>query len=319
MKADFILPIYIDTNALLDLLASIEGGFSVVEKITTQSSETRSTNRGVRADAGTEFGIPNVLSMLKVNLGYSSDWKKGREDGQVAETEKYHTYGSLFFRLREFLDANELIKRVDDSESWSNVRPTDFVEISGVFRPNPLANSLEIIDKLIGIIQLVDTDTFTSNTGTARKRTPEEKKRAQEAKRKAQAQFKQMEEIRKFLKGISSDIQSENIRVFVVESNSSTLEFRSVVLLYLNYLRDPTMTEISYKEYHLLGKVVRKIEEDSSDTVDLLLGTGLGGIGKSTLQELFGAFAQMPGMNLPEIETEIAGPALEVVPIAIYV
>ena len=299
------------------MLASIEGGFSVIEKITTQSSQTSNTDRGVKADAGTEFGIPNVLSMLKVNLGYSSNWKKGQEEGQVTEAEKYHTYGSLLFRLREYLDANKLIKRADDDKSWETIQPADFIEIRGVFRPNPLANSLEIIDKLLGIIQLFDTDTLSSRKSSAQKQTPDEKKRVQEAKQKAQAQAKQMEEIRKFLKGISSDIQAENIRAFVLESSSPA--FKSVVLLYLNYLRDQTMTEISYKEYHLLGKVVRKIEADSADTVDLLLGTGLGGIGKDTLQELVGMFGQMPGMNLPEVETEISGPALEIVPIAIYV
>lgn len=37
MKADLIVPIYVDTNALLDLLASIEGGFSLVEKVTSYS------------------------------------------------------------------------------------------------------------------------------------------------------------------------------------------------------------------------------------------------------------------------------------------
>jgi len=319
MKIDLILPIYIDTNALLDLLASIEGGFSVVEKITTQSTETRNVDKGVRADAGTEFGIPNVLSMLKVNIGYSSNWKKGQEDGQITEAEKYHTYGSLFFRLQEFLDTNKLIKRVDDVTTWDDIQPTDFVEIRGVFRPNPLANSLEIIDKLIGIFQLFDSDTLSPNKSSTQKLTPEQKKESQEAKRKTQAQSKQMGEIRKFLKGISSDIQDENIRAFVLDSISSEFEFRSVVLLFLNYLRDQTMTEISHKEYRLLGKVVRKIERDSTDSVDLLVGTGLGGIGKDTLQGLVGSFGQMPGMNLPEVVTEINGPALEIVPIAIYV
>ncbi|MFN3331941.1 MAG: hypothetical protein ACK47M_05465 [Caldilinea sp.] len=38
------------------------------------------------------------------------------------------------------------------------------------------------------------------------------------------------------------------------------------------------MAEIGYKEYRLLGKVVRKIEEDSEETIDLLRGTGLGGV-----------------------------------------
>ncbi len=71
-KNNYIVPIYIDTNALLDVLASIEGGFSVVEKLTTQT--TQSSNKGVDSNTsgGTEFGIPNILNLLKVNLGLST-------------------------------------------------------------------------------------------------------------------------------------------------------------------------------------------------------------------------------------------------------
>ena len=79
------------------------------------------------------------------------------------------------------------------------------------------------------------------------------------------------------------------------------------------------MTEISHKEYRLIGKVVRKIESDTDESIDFLLNTGLGGIGEEVLNQLLSVFDQMPGMNLPKVETEIPGPALEIVPIAIFV
>ena len=79
------------------------------------------------------------------------------------------------------------------------------------------------------------------------------------------------------------------------------------------------MAEIGYKEYRLLGKVVRKIEENSEETIDLLRGTGLGGVGRETLEQLWNAFNQMEQMNLPQVKSEVGGPALEVVPIAIFI
>lgn len=85
MSEDLILPVYIDTNALLDLLASIEGGFSLVEKVTSRSSVSTQGERTVAAGAGTEFGIPNVLSLLKIKLGGSFSSKK---DDTVASKEK---------------------------------------------------------------------------------------------------------------------------------------------------------------------------------------------------------------------------------------
>ena len=64
---------------------------------------------------------------------------------------------------------------------------------------------------------------------------------------------------------------------------------------------------------------MRKVEKESGEYIDLLTGTGLGGISKDTIGQFVDAFAQMPGTNMPEIETEINGPALEIVPIAVFV
>src|SRR4051812_28140181 len=88
MSRDLIIPIYIDTNSLLDLLASIEGGFSVVEKITTQNTNTKGTNLEGKVDGSTDFGIPNVLSLLKLNLGLSGTHNRSTEITQGREAEK---------------------------------------------------------------------------------------------------------------------------------------------------------------------------------------------------------------------------------------
>jgi hypothetical protein len=128
----------------------------------------------------------------------------------------------------------------------------------------------------------------------------------------------QMTQIRQFIKGILTDIEKENIRTFVIEMPSPE-GATAVALLYTSYLRDQTMAEIEHKEFRLLGKVVRKIEEGSEETIDLLRGTGLGGIGKSMLDNLLVSFNQMEGVNLPEVKAEIHGPALDIIPIAVFV
>lgn len=305
MNDDLVIPIYIDTNALLDLLASIEGGFSVVEKVTTRSADASGIDRGVKAETGTEFGIPNVLSLLKIKLGYSANWKKAQEESHEREAERYHTYGSLFHRLRAYLETEKAIKRLDkDGEVWDTIHSSDFVEVRGVVRPNPLADSLERIDRLIGMFQLLGFGPSMPTTKTGKK--------------KARNEAKEINQIRQFFKGILSDIERENVRTFIIDL-ARPPEHRVVALLFTNYLRDQTMAEISHKEYCLFGKVVRKIEKDSDEVIELLRGTGLGGIGKEELKQLVETFNQAEGMNLPEVETEITGPALEVVPVAIFV
>lgn len=307
MKDNLIVPIYVDTNALLDLLASIEGGFSIVEKVTTRTTTTSGSDKSISAEAGTEFGIPNVLNLLKIKLGGSLSSKKQREAGEEKEAERYHTYGSLLYRLRGFLDDEDLIKRPYENDGvWETIEPSDFIEARGVFRPNPLADSLERIDRLIGIFEVV------SGLGSPPKQSSGGRGKG------SQSSNKQMKQFRQFFKGILSDIERENTRTFVIDASESNL-FPTVVLLFTDYLRDQTMTEISHKEYRLLGKVVRKIEEGTEEAIDLLRGTGLGGIGRETLEDLWSAFNQMEGMNLPEVSSEVSGPALEVVPIAIFI
>jgi len=308
MRGNLVVPIYVDTNALLDLLASIEDGFSIVEKVTTRTTTTAGSDKSISAEAGTEFGIPNVLNLLKIKLGGSLSSKKQRETGEEKEAERYHTYGSLLYRLRAFLNDEKLIKRpYENSEVWETIEPSDFVEVHGVFRPNPLADSLERIDRLIGLFEIMsDFRPLPSSQSSG-----SQKKGSQDDK-------KQMRQFRHFFQGILADIEKKNTRTFVIDATGPS-QFPTVVLLFTDYLRDQTMAEIGYKEYHLLGKVVRKIEQDSEETIDLLRGTGLGGVGREALERLWNAFNQMDQMNLPQVKPEISGPALEVVPIAIFI
>lgn len=315
MSSNLVVPVYIDTNALLDLLASIEGGFSVVEKVTTQSSSATGSQKSISGEGGTEFGIPNVLSLLKIRLGGALSASKKQESTEQTESERYHTYGSLLYKLNSYLEGEGLVRRPhEDVDVWARIEPSDFVEIRGVFRPNPLADSLGVLDRVMGLIELASgLDTSPVDATTAA-----EKKAAQERKKAAQDERKQMQQIRQFVRGLLDDIQKSNTRVFVV-GGSVPEEPSTVILLFTDYLRDPTMAEVAHKEYRLLGKVVRKIESSSDEGIDLLRGTGLGGVGEEMLDDILGGFNQMEGMNLPDVSSSVPGPALEVVPIAIYV
>jgi len=119
LKKELIIPIYVDTNALLDLLASIEDGFSMVEKVTSRETHGRSTDHSVEGGGGTEFGIPNVLSLLKIKLSGSTNSRNSQEKTAETQAERFHIYGSLLTRLRAHLNDNELVVRVDGGlDEW---------------------------------------------------------------------------------------------------------------------------------------------------------------------------------------------------------
>jgi hypothetical protein len=115
-------------------------------------------------------------------------------------------------------------------------------------------------------------------------------------------------------------VQSDGARLFVIEladgSGGSV-----VARLFTEYARDSSFAELAHGDFKLLGKVVRNLADPSESGIDLLQGTGMGGMGEEILEELLSGFrdAASVGLNLPDIATTVDAPALQVVPIGVYV
>jgi hypothetical protein len=306
---DLAVPTYIDTNSLLDLLASLEGGFSMVERLSSQESSSGER----KTDVGGEFGVANVLNLLKLNVRAARTSTSADASTEQSERERYHTYGSLLYRLRGILTEEALIRRPSGESGWDEIGPSDFVELHGVFRPNPLADSFSTLLRIIGIAEATIT-----MPDKPKNLSRDERLAVEAARAAAQTQRDELEQIRQLLQQVLDDIQSSGSRIFIVELGSSR---RAVVRLFPDFARDPTLTELAHGEYKLLGKVVRNLSDTSGEAIDLLQGTALGGVGRETLDELLQGFqaAEQEGLKLPEIRTSVEAPALQVVPIGIYV
>jgi hypothetical protein len=303
-KLDLVIPIYLDINALLDLLASVENGFAVAEKI---------TSRSVTADAkessiGTEFGIANILNLLKIGLGGSLSKKQVGESGTERSLERYHTYGSLLHRLRSALiDMNLLKPFAQGPHDWTKVKASDFVELQGIFRPNPLVESFSTIERLMDLVLLSDRSQLQGPITSKSER------------KQASGEIRKSEQTRKFLSGIRSSLEQADIRVFIVDLADNS-GYKAVVSLFNEYLRDRSMTELTRGEFRLLGKISRNTPSEG-EAVDLLRGTAFGGLSDAIVGQMLGGFgeAKAQGLNLPQVETKVRAPALQVIPIAIYV
>lgn len=322
---DLIVPIYIDTNALLDIVASIEGGFSIVDKITSHTANSKATEQATNLSGGTEFGIPNVLSLIKVNLGGALSWRQNRENAEDRSTERYHTYGSLFQRLRHAFRTQQ-VKTQQNSfstfdgnpTSWDTIKPFTFIEIQGKFLPNPLTASMETISGLINFLEIFTQSTSGNNTRSSNKK-PQLVTPQQSIVPIDPTLLPQIKQFKNIIQGLLDQLEKQDIRTMLVDIPSKPDNYKVVVSLFTEYLRDKTLSELLYKEYKLFGKVVGKIP-DASNSINLLQGTTLNGISENNIADLLSGLNQPNnGINLPKAETKIIGPALQVVPIAIYV
>ena len=208
-------------------------------------------------------------------------------------------------RLRTNLLEADSVREVADPGSWDSVAASDFVEARGRFIPNPLRASLQTINRLIDMALM-----FSDISATPSGSTSQEKKNAKHATR-------QMEEMRKLFQGLMDDLES-GIQTYVVELTELP-KHKIVVSLFTQYIRDGSGIELPYGEFQVLGKVARKIKSD--DSVDLLRGSAFSGLSEEILSEFLGAFQQLgqQGINVPDLVTKVEAPALQLIPIAVYV
>jgi hypothetical protein len=321
---DLIIPIYIDTNALLDIVASIEGGFSIVDKITSHTANSKSSDQSANISGGTEFGIPNFLSLIKVNLGGAFSWNQKNENAEEHTSERYHTYGSLFqrllhaFKTQRIKTHQTLFQSFDGtSTSWNTIKPHTFIELQGKFLPNPLTESMGMISGLLNFMNL-----FT-NPASGGTKNPNRKPQIVQPQNALvpvdSATIQQMKQAKDLIQGMLDELEQQDIRTVIVDIQSNTSQYKVVASLFTEYLRDKTLSELLYKDYKLFGKVVGKLENAAS-SINLLQGTSLRGIDDQSITQMLSAFSMSgSGLNLPTAETKISGPALQIVPIAIYV
>ena len=143
------IPIYLDTNLLLDLLASLEDGFSTVSKITTNNVENENTTK----KGG--FGLPTLI-----NLGFGFSKENSSNTENFSTEEKYYTYGSMMNKVINHLNDKGLIKHFNEDE-WDDLELYSFVEVCGQFIPNPPSDYFKKIYTLMQFAN--DLSSFDTN------------------------------------------------------------------------------------------------------------------------------------------------------------
>lgn len=315
---ELVIAVYLDTLVLLDLLAAAEDGFAMAERVTSMLGTSVANERSGSA----EFGVPKVLNFFK--LGFSG--KLGRtatnDNRQSREAELTHTYGSLLHRLRAYLLEEGLVTRLDGSSNVSDVSIGSFIEFAGVARANPFTDSFRRIGRMLKFVEIA----MTAQSPGAPARNPQGGGGRQAQRQPNQGQpprsrnsdAAQLKAISDFLEQITIDVEREGTSTLVVDSVTSG--YRAVVTVFNDYLRDRSMAEILNREFRVLGKVARHLPAGSAEAVDLIASSGISGFPPELLAQLGGAIDLLgsSGSQLSNPTTSIDPPAIEIVPIAIY-
>lgn len=293
IKADrLIVPVYINEKIVLDMLAIIEDGFSMVSQVNySEHKESNSTQKG-ELKASTDATILSKLLKIEVSGELNHTGNKG--ENETISKEKVHTNVSLLSKFRGFLVEQKILKSDFD---FSEIRIGDFIELEGELQKNPLINYMDIF---LDLFRMVDIFTDKPQLGNKTQSNNQKQKQNETAKQ---------------IQAFASELKYSGTIDFILADTKGT----AVLSAQEQYLANDNVSEIIGGHFKVLGKVI-SICKDNTDEIDLLRKTSLSILSEEFLDEMFSGFQTLDEkqLHLPELITKIAGPAVIVIPIAIY-
>lgn len=289
--SQYPIPLYLNQKYVFDILAMMEGGFSQLETIKTTQTEQEDKSRRYSG----EVGFKNVFAFLGVSLGTEKTAKGQTGESQEVTKEKVHTPNSLFAQMRKRLHEQKLIV----SSKLSETKPGNFVEFNITLRKNPLIDAIESLKSIMQTASI-----FVE---------PQQKSKGQRPSENVN---------KKILEQMDALLNQLNAEGTLDLIGTSVGEERIKVVLTIDraFLSDPSLSDLISGEYTVLGKVTKVIPQSGEDKVNLLRKTSLGKIQGQLLEQLKKPLKdlQQSDFKIPELITEIEGPAIQVIPIAVF-
>lgn len=287
-----MIPVYINEKIVLDMLAIIEDGFSMVSQVSYADHKEHNNTQKLSAEASTSATL--LSKLLKINFNGEIDHSGNKQEQISIAREKVHTNVSLLSKFRTFLGQEKMLKSEFDV---TNMNIGDFIEIEGELQKNPLVNYM---DTFIDIFRMVDIFADKPQLGN---------------KTQAKNQKQQDNDTVKQIKAFSAELKHSGTIDFILTAHHGTV----VLSAQEQYLANDNISEILGGHFKVLGKVIA-ICKDKDDSIDLLRKTTLSIFPTDTLTDLFSSLQNngFDELNLPELKTHITGPAVIVIPVAIY-
>lgn len=298
---DLCVPIYLNQQIVFDLLAVLEEGFSQFSTIKTSTIEAESQKSGI----GASIGVSNIFALLGVSFKGERGKEKETQEQTAVSQQKIHTPTSLFAKLRLMLKDEKLLQIIETQEEIPKLTGGQFIEFRALLKKNPLVDTIEGFKKLMEMaIPFVNKGGKTSKGGK-----PGRGGRSQDSNKLIMQQLDGM---------LAALTQSKSLEL--IADMLDIPGVKVVLSTKLNYFSDQNASEIIDGEFHVLGKIIRVIPPDSQDSINLLRKTSFGMVKRQSIEQLKNAFvgAGQHGLEFPELVTEIPGPALQVIPIAIF-
>lgn len=298
-SSDLPIALYLNQRLTFDLLASLEDGFSHVINIQTTSAGASSTELSGEG----KLGFSNVFALVGIEFGGrgARSGRSGQSHSESTTEQIVHTPTSLFARLRKELHQLGMVQKVSGASSLSNISHSDFVEFEATLKRNPLDEMFSMFSSMAPLIDLTDQPSPGDPQGSNRRKGTRQQHRKNDSSMKQQVE------------SIYSAFKNDKSQDFIAELG----EVNVVLTTDQAYFIDPTMNDVIDGQFRVFGKTTRVLPNGGDDTINLLRRTPFGKF-IHQVPDFQDAFSEFEKLGLGSMEPEIQGPAMQVIPIAIF-
>ena len=300
-----IHPIYLDIPMLVSFAAAIEGGLSFGAEVTREAA----SSTAAAAEGGTKFGLSGLFSQF---MDASAELQvAGAHEGEKRSVEKSlrsHTEASIAILLYDRLRRDR--GHIVDPETLEDARmvePGALVEIAGTVEKNAIDAMVDYIDAMNILINLAPGDQTTPQGSTSRKH------RGSGTGKDKQAIQSPLGKMRDTLDTDRNRTPISNVLLRCTVPNDIT----AVVTLRTENLRDLTLSELHKNSVRVLGKVTRVIGPEESMSPFENYGMAL--LPPDTLRDAFRQMLDNETLAFEFSEVLVQGPALQVLPLMVFV
>ncbi|MFG2300003.1 hypothetical protein [Actinacidiphila glaucinigra] len=318
--ADYQLahPLYLDVQMMVSFLAYLEGGVYLTSEETLQREKSRDNKVG----GSGKMKLPSLGALLGIEASVNAD--TSGHTGETAETRvaRHHTAASLFNGLYGFLNEDGAIKALDGREQLESVAPGEFVRLSGRFTGNPLEEMLAMISQIMAYMEEMSQGVDgarSQRSANRRSGNPQTRELAGQAEPHPLAevveqfrQFDQSIEMR-ILRKMKEELESSPIHDVVLETSAG---MKAVLTVASEYYDSAVAEKLSSGDFVVLGKVTRVLRPGES--INLSRRTVMGKMGEQA-ENFASTMTSVPGFDLQSSDPVVRHPAVQILPMAIFV
>ncbi|MEV5049888.1 hypothetical protein AB0N20_36260 [Streptomyces griseoincarnatus] len=311
-------PLYLDVQMMVSFLAYLEGGVYLSSEQTVQREKLRAGKIG----HGNEVKLPSLGALLGLESSLNSE--SSHPIGETAETKvaRHHTAASLFNALYGFLHQDNAILTLENLEQLTSVTSGTFVKLSGRYTGNPLEEMLAMFTQVMSYMSEI-----ASSVEEARSQKSANRKSGNPQNRELAGQkgthpyselgdqfrdFEQSMEMR-FIRKMKEELEGSPIHDVVLETASG---IKAVLTVSSEYYDSAVAERLSSGDFVVLGKVTRVLR--NGEVINLSRRTVVGKM-EDVSDSVTNAMANIPGFTLQSNEPFVSYPAVQILPMAIFV